>query len=253
MNALPRDPPGDPVRMIGWRLRRIRDDREKSLRVIAGLAGMSASTLHRIEQGQRAVTLSEIARLANALQVPPSELTTLPVPAPANGHTDSTIEAARLTLDAIEAGHPSGTVLPVAVLADQVAAWRFREIGDTDALGFVVAPADVGICRMWLALEADDPNQVISIAQDVHPERHPFPAARSQYWKNYGRALARLRGRHDEAVRALRTAEQIYPTNVRRDPLVREAIAVLLPRTRTDSATGQELQDMAHRVGLPVY
>ncbi|MGH4026279.1 MAG: helix-turn-helix domain-containing protein [Pseudonocardiaceae bacterium] len=406
MAASRRDPPGDEARMIGWRLRRIRDDRHKSLRVIAELAGMGYSTLHRIERGQRAVTLVEIARLANALQVPASELTILPVPAPANGHTDSTIEAVRVALDAIEAGHPGGVVLPTTVLADQVArihaqrrvcrfaevatdlptlirnlhttlatgsehgellelaiylhvhvtlvwlgvaaaptdlrrrvaflsrrlaeehgevttlavagfavanrllaggayevgqaaldsltmppttaanaglvcalmtthalaavldgrandatepldtaaevAGRFSATGDTDARGFVRAPADVGVCRMWLAVEADEPDLAISVAQNVQPERHPFPAARAQYWKYYGRALARLRGRHDEAVRALRTAEQIYPTNVRRDPLVREAIAVLLPRTRTDSVAGQELQDMAHRVGLPV-
>jgi hypothetical protein len=31
----------DDVRTIGWRLRRVRDERDKSLRVIAGLAGMS--------------------------------------------------------------------------------------------------------------------------------------------------------------------------------------------------------------------
>jgi hypothetical protein len=31
--------------------------------------------------------------LANALQVAPRELTRLPVPTPANGHTDSTVEA----------------------------------------------------------------------------------------------------------------------------------------------------------------
>jgi transcriptional regulator with XRE-family HTH domain len=396
----------DAARTIGWKLQRIRDSRGKSLRVIAGLAGMSASTLHRIEHGERAVTLVEIARLADALQVPPSELTTLPVPAPANGHTDGSIEMLRVTLDGIEAGHPGGMVLPVAVLADQVAqihaqrracqfsevatdlpglirnlhttlatgsdhgellelavylhvhvtrlwlghaaapadlrrrvvflaerlaqdrdevttlgvagfavvaallwgggfevgrakldsltvppttagtaglvcaltvcqaqaavldgrpgdvaapmdaaaevAGRFGVTGDTDSLGFVHAPADVGIERMWLALEAGDPEQAVSAAQDVHPERHPFPVGRMQYWKHYGLALARVRKRHDDAVRALRTAEQIFPTKVRRDPMVREAIAVLLPRTRRDSAPGQELERMAHRAGLPV-
>ncbi|MGH3902488.1 MAG: helix-turn-helix domain-containing protein, partial [Pseudonocardiaceae bacterium] len=84
------------ARTIGWRLRRIREARDKSLRVIAGLAGMSSSTLHRIEHGQRAVTLTEIVVLANALEIAPSELTRLPVPAPANGHADSTTEAIRL-------------------------------------------------------------------------------------------------------------------------------------------------------------
>ncbi|MGH3934209.1 MAG: helix-turn-helix domain-containing protein, partial [Pseudonocardiaceae bacterium] len=123
------------ARAIGWRLRRIRETRGKSLRVIAGLAGMSSSTLHRIEHGQRAVTLSEIVALANALEIAPSELTKLPVPAPANGHTDSTTEAVRLALDAIDIDRPDGLVMPVAALRDQVAqvhaqlrACRFAEV-----------------------------------------------------------------------------------------------------------------------------
>ena len=68
----------------------------------------------------------------------------------------------------------------------------------------------------------------------------------------YGRALARLRGRHDDAVQALRTAEDIFPTKMRGDPLVREAIGVLLPRTHRGSAVRQELEGMAYRAGLPV-
>ncbi|MGH3427607.1 MAG: helix-turn-helix domain-containing protein, partial [Mycobacteriales bacterium] len=131
------------VRGIGWRVRRIRESRGKSLQVIAGLAEMSTSTLHRIEHGRHAVTLSEIVRLAAALQVPPSELTKLPIPAPANGHSDSATEAVRLALDAIEVGRPGGLVLPVAALRDQVVrihaqrrACRFAEVA-TDLPGLI--------------------------------------------------------------------------------------------------------------------
>jgi transcriptional regulator with XRE-family HTH domain len=101
------------TRTIDARVHRIRIARRKSLRVIAGLAGMSTSTLHRIEHGQRGVTLSEIVALANALEIAPSELTKLPVPAPANGHTDSTTEAVRLALDGLDADYPDGLVLPL--------------------------------------------------------------------------------------------------------------------------------------------
>jgi hypothetical protein len=45
-----------------------------------------------------------------------SDLMRLPVPAPANGHTDSTTEAVRL----VDVDRPGGLVLPVAVLRDQV-------------------------------------------------------------------------------------------------------------------------------------
>jgi hypothetical protein len=79
----------DETRTIGRRIRRIRNARDKSLRVIAGLAGMSTSTLHRIEHGQRDLTISEIVALASALEIAPSKLIRLPILAPANGHTDA--------------------------------------------------------------------------------------------------------------------------------------------------------------------
>ncbi len=72
----------DARRTIGLRIHRTRKSQDKSLRVIAGLAGMSTSTLHRIEHGQRDLTLSEIVALANALKIPPSELIILPILTP---------------------------------------------------------------------------------------------------------------------------------------------------------------------------
>lgn len=74
---------------------------------------------------------------------------------------------------------------------------------------------------------------------------------RSIYWVHLGRALARLRGRQDDAVRALRTAEDLHPTLVRRHPMARDAIAMLLPGARRDTI-GTELRRMAHRAGLPI-
>lgn len=393
------------ARTIGQRVRQIRYTRDKSLRVIAGLSGIGKSHLSEIERGKHAPTLKQIVALANALEIAPSELTKLPVPAPANGHTDSTTEAVRLALDAIDTDRPGGLVLPVAALVDQVArihqqrracqfadvaadlpglirnlhttlatgtdhaelldlavylhvhvtrlwlahagapadllrrsvflirrlaqerdeattlatamfavadallaggafqlgqaelgsltlppttadtaglvsqvivthalaavlddrpgdvaapmeaatelAERFGATGATDSLGFLFGPVDAGIFRMWLALEADEPDQAASIAHDVDPERHPFPVNRAHYWIQYGRALARLRGRRDDAVMALRTAEDLFPTKVRRDPMVRDVIAELLARPRSD-AVGRELRGMAYRAGLPV-
>ncbi|MDQ3887317.1 MAG: helix-turn-helix domain-containing protein [Actinomycetota bacterium] len=110
---------GEEVRAIGWALCRVRDARGKSLRVVAGLAGMSKDTLNRIERGERSPTLNEVLALADALQISVSELTRLPVPAPANGHTDSTTDGVRLALlDAVDVDHPGGLMLPVAVLRE---------------------------------------------------------------------------------------------------------------------------------------
>lgn len=127
---------------------------------------------------------------------------------------------------------------------------RFGATREADSLGFLFGPVNAGCFRMWLALEADEPDQVVSIAQEIDPERHPFRSNRAVYWVHLGRALARLRGRQDDAVRALRTAENLHPTLVRRHPMARDAIATLLPGTRRD-AIGTELRRMAHRAGLP--
>jgi transcriptional regulator with XRE-family HTH domain len=87
---------------IGARLRLIRNSRQKSLRVVAGLASMSKSRLSEIERGECVLdSISEIVALANALRIAPSELTRLPVPAPTNGETDSAVEAVRSALMAV--------------------------------------------------------------------------------------------------------------------------------------------------------
>ncbi|MGH3567551.1 MAG: XRE family transcriptional regulator, partial [Pseudonocardia sp.] len=151
--------------------------------------------------------------------------------------------AAVLDGRANDAGAPMETVAEIA--------GRFGATGAADALGIVFGPINVGTVRMFNALESGEPDRVVSIAQDVDPDRHPFPSVQAFYWAHHGRALVQLRGRDDDAVRALRTAEGLYPTKVQRDPLVRETLAELLTRVKRD-AVGRELRGMAYRAGLPV-
>lgn len=160
-------------------------------------------------------------------------------------------------IDAVLDGRTGDATAPMDAAAE--IAGRF----DVDSLGPVPGPTDVGmdrfvfgsvdagIAQMWLALEANEPDRAVSIGQNVNPDRHPLPVGRTQYWVHYGRALARLRGRRDDAVRALRTAEKIFPTMVLREPRVRDTLAVLLRHSRRDTAS-EELRDMARRSGLPV-
>jgi transcriptional regulator with XRE-family HTH domain len=58
------------ARTIGLAIWRVRDARGKSLRVVAGLAGMSKDTLNRIERGLLSPTLSQILALAEVCQCP---------------------------------------------------------------------------------------------------------------------------------------------------------------------------------------
>jgi hypothetical protein len=109
------------ARTVGRRVRQIRKARRKSLVVAAGLAGMSKSKLDRIERGEHALDkLSDIVALAGALQIAPSELMRLPVPAPSNGHTDSATDEVRLALTAVSRHQPGGQVVPVEALRDRV-------------------------------------------------------------------------------------------------------------------------------------
>lgn len=393
----------DEVRTIGRRVRQIRYARRKSLRVVAGLAGMSTTTLHRIETGRRALdSRSEIVALANSLQVAPSELTAMDVPAPGNGTTDLAVETVRVALMGVNHGYPGGDALPVDVLRSRVAAvinagcigdqelvgrelpglirdlhssiaggrdvaqllelaallhtqatigWlrtagasvdlreqaavlarRSAEDRDTPiarglaAAGAVrvmlssgafdlalteldsvmvpttspetmqldgmlalyraeiaaadsrpgdVAPAlehadelaertgegnaywlgfgptNAGFCRTSVALDLKDYDMAVEAAESVDPQQHSNRSRVAAYWVYYGRALARRRERHDDAVMALRRAELIVPHRVQRDPFARDVLAELVVRSRRDAA-GRELRGMAYRSGLRV-
>jgi transcriptional regulator with XRE-family HTH domain len=391
-------------RTIGARLRQIRRARGKSLRVIAGLAGMSKSHLDRLERGERALDRrSEIVALANALQIAPSELTALPVPAPSDGETDAAIDAVRVALMGASHGLSGGQVLPVEVLRTRVyatidalcrceregdvgtalpslirdlhttlaagrdvaellllAAWLHSQAtvswlsitgapvdlrshalvlarhaaedrdtaasaglvaaasarvglaagafdlanaaidavtvptrtpegmqlagflalrrsviaaadgrpgelngsvdyatdlaartGEGNAYGLGFGPIKVGLYRMAGLLEIGDNERAVTLAESLNPEAHVNRSGQAAYWADYGRALARMRGRQDDAVKALRRAELISPHRIQRGPVVREVLAELLSRSRRDSV-GRELRGMAYRAGLPV-
>lgn len=388
---------------IGHRLRVIRRSRGKSLAVIAGLAGISEGYLSRLERGECALDRrSLLVALAHALEVAPSELTRLPVPAPSNGGIDAAIEAMRLTLMAVSHNQPGGQVLPVEALQARVratldsqrrcdqddavgtglpglirdlhtaiaagrdvaqllelvvllhtqgtASWlrvvgapldlRFQAVllarqaahdrdepamlgvatvgavsmmlaagafdlaqaeldsvrvrttspdsaqlagmlalsgslvavannrpvdaaarseyavelaertGEGNAYWMGFGPTNVGLWRMACALEAGDHEQAVSIAEGLRPEEHSYRSRQAAYWVDYGRSLARLRGRRDDAVRALRRAETISPNRVRRNPFARGTLAELVTRSR-DDALGREVRGMAYRAGLP--
>ncbi|MGH3548184.1 MAG: helix-turn-helix domain-containing protein [Pseudonocardiaceae bacterium] len=394
----------DNARTIGARLRQIRNARRKSLRVVAGLAGISKSRLSQIERGERALdSLSEIVALANALQIAPSELMRLPVPAPANGQTDSAVQAVDLALTAVSHDLSGGQVLPVEALRARVTATvdalcrceREQEVGtalpslirdlhasiaagrdvaellglsallhtqitvpwlslsgaspdlrsqavllarqaaqehgtaasmglvaasgarvalakgafdiaeamlntvtvptntpetmqlagflalrrsvvaaadrrsgdvgapldyagdlaertgEGNAYGLGFGPINVDLYRISGLLEVGDHERVVSIAEGMNPEAHANHSRRVAYWADYGQALARLRRRHEDAVRALRRAELISPHRIQRNPIVRDVLAELLTRSRRD-AVGRELRGMAYRAGLPV-
>jgi hypothetical protein len=121
--------------------------------------------------------------------------------------------------------------------------------GNAYWLGF--GPTNVALWRMAAALEAGDHERVATIAERLNPRVHPNRSRQAAYWIDYGRALARLRGRQDDAVIASHRSETLSPLHMQRNPFVREVLAELLSRSRRD-AVGRELRGMAYRAGLPV-
>jgi hypothetical protein len=124
--------------------------------------------------------------------------------------------------------------------------------GEGNAYWMGFGPTNAGFWRLHVTLEAQDHERAAALAEGLRPEAHPFPDCQAMYWVDYGRALARLRGRYEDAVMALLRAEKISPRRVHRNPLAREVIAGLLARLRRDSPAGQELRRMAFWAGLPV-
>ncbi|MFY9806256.1 MAG: XRE family transcriptional regulator, partial [Pseudonocardiaceae bacterium] len=123
--------------------------------------------------------------------------------------------------------------------------------GEGNAYGLGFGPIKVGLYRMAGLLETGDNERAAALAESLDPQAHVNRSGQAAYWADYGRALARMRGRQADAVTALRRAELISPHRIQRGPVVREVLAELLARSRRD-ATGRELRGMAYRAGLPV-
>jgi len=123
--------------------------------------------------------------------------------------------------------------------------------GEGNAMWFGFGPSNVGVWRMSVALEAGEHAEAARIATTVNPEALPSPTRQSAYWREYGRALARMPKQRDNAVAMLRRAELISPARIHRHPFMRSILAELLVKAKRD-AVGRELRGMAYRAGLHV-
>lgn len=121
--------------------------------------------------------------------------------------------------------------------------------GNAYLMGF--GPTNVGLWRMNAALELRDYERAAAIAENLNPAEHPSRERRATYWMDYGRALTRIRGRQDDAVRAFLTAEELHPLRVLRNPFVPDVLGELLIRRPGRDVLGEELRGMAYRAGLP--
>ena len=114
-------PNGAPPVTAGATLRRLRARSGKSLTVVAGLAGISASYLSRLERNERALDRrSLVVALANALEVAPAAITQGATGAAPARDTDRYIDPLRRALLEISMGEPAGQVVPLGELRRRV-------------------------------------------------------------------------------------------------------------------------------------
>jgi transcriptional regulator with XRE-family HTH domain len=202
--------------------------------VVAGLAGMSKSQLDRIERGEVALDrISDNLALAEALGISPSELIRLPVPAPANGHTDSAVKAVFLALMAASRNRPGGQVLPVEALRARITA-----VMDVHCRGL---SREVGAALPGLI---HDLHTSIAVGRDVVALLDLAVLLHSHVTVGWLRVAG-------AAVELRELTELILPQYLLRDPISRDVLGELLGRVRHDSPVGRELLSMAHRAGLP--
>ena len=108
---------------------------------------------------------------------------------------------------------------------------------------------NIGIWRVSLAVEHGEPGRVRELAGRVDPSGVPSKARQAMFYGDLGRGLGTERGAEEQAVAALRTAEEIAPSMIRNNYLMRESVADLLRRARRD-AGGRELRGLAYRMGM---
>ena len=120
--------------------------------------------------------------------------------------------------------------------------------GEGRFAGLMFGPNNVGVWQLAVHLELGNAERGLTIARKVNVEDIPSAGRQATFYSDLGLALARLRGREDQAVMALRRAEDLAPGRVRTRPTVRDTVTNLLPRVK-DSA-GIELRGMAHRMGI---
>ncbi|WIM93284.1 helix-turn-helix transcriptional regulator [Actinoplanes oblitus] len=124
-----------------------------------------------------------------------------------------------------------------------------RRTGETTTLGLYFGPTNVGIWRIGIETDGDDPVRAARIARDTDPAALPVGFRQVFYYADTARALARLCGRDREAIRFLLTAERVAPQHVHTSSLVQETARALLDRSRR-LAGGTELRAFCERLQI---
>lgn len=128
------------------------------------------------------------------------------------------------------------------------AAVTAASLGDRPDAFELFGPANVGVWRASLAVEAGNAEAALGYAAGVEPRALASGNRRAALSIEKARALAML-GKDADAITELRRAERLSPQQVHNYPLVRELVTSMLERARRQ-AGGRELRGLAWRMSV---
>ena len=121
-------------------------------------------------------------------------------------------------------------------------------LGDQADAFELFGPANVGVWRTSLAVEAGNAEAALRYAAAVEPRALASGNRRAALRIEKARALAML-GHDGDAIGELRRAERLSPEQVHNTPLVRELVTHMLAGARRE-AGGRDLRGLAWRMGV---
>ena len=131
-------------------------------------------------------------------------------------------------------------------IADRVAA----KIGERNDFRTVFGPTNVGVYRVWLAVELSRPREAIRVAQNCDVSAMPSVERRFSYFVELAKAYS-IRGEDVAAVHMLLRAERESADELRVNVGVQAIVCEQL--RRENSLTRSELRPLADRMGVLNY
>ena len=120
--------------------------------------------------------------------------------------------------------------------------------GESAGAWELFGPANVGVWRTSLAVEAGQAEAALAYAGQVEPRDLASHNRRAGLRLEKARAYAML-GKDADAVREIRQAEHISAAQTRTNPMIRELVGDMLARARRQ-AGGRDLRGIAWRMNL---
>lgn len=121
--------------------------------------------------------------------------------------------------------------------------------GDRPDAWELFGPANVGVWRASLAVEAGNAEEALRHAAAIEPRVLASGNRRAALRIERSRALVMLGGHDGEAIAELRHAERLSPQQVHNHPVIREQVTGMLERARRDTRA-RDLRGLAWRMGI---